>query len=344
VTTTDDVLQRSNHHHPHRNNGLPQQQDYEDQQLLPPKEVVRDSHQWHRIQTDVDVEKYRVRRSMTALQEKWNAVTVLPNPLFCLYFLWRAAWLVTTTTSAKEENVHAANEDPHFGYGQFAFYRNNHNNDIVDNDDDEAVTGWMGTLNNMLGDEQGCLPGYQQWHSMPALPPLPILAIALGICLHAPCSFLYHWRYAHSKGAQHWSRRLDQSGIHVCSALLSYAVSGHWNFFLANLVYNLDCCYRLFSPKHERPFRNQMRILLSVLAYTLPILHRGDVQLFAQLWAVFLVSGWFFAAYPVGGWSHTVFHLVIALVPPLLLQAAAELEASAPQIQLALFCRSQAAA
>jgi hypothetical protein len=172
---------------------------------------------------------------------------------------------------------------------------------------------------------------------MPALPPLPVVAVFMGIALHAPFSFLYHWQYAFQHGAKHWSRRMDQAMIHVCSACLSFGATGHVPFFAANVVYNLDCGYRLFSP-HERPLRNQVRIIVSVLLYTLPILWRGDVTLFVQLWMVFLVSGWCFATYPIGGWSHTVFHLVIALAPRLMLRAAATLPASAAQLELAAQC------
>jgi len=295
----------------------------------PCKEVVRDSDQWENIQTDVDVEKYMTSRSMTATQERWNAVTVIPNPLFCFYYIWSASWLVAVSSSS------SSNDDEDDAIEPF----------LTSNLDE--IPGWMGIWNSLLGDQDGCLAGYPQWHSMPALPPLPVVAVALGIALHAPFSFLYHWKYAYQHGAKHWSRRMDQAMIHICSACLSYAVTGNWNFFLLNAVYNLDCSYRLFSP-HERPLRNQARIFVSFLAYTLPLLlnrggdghHHNNMHVFVQLWAVFLLSGWFFAAYPVGGWSHTVFHLVIALAPPLLLQTAAGLEASAPQLRLAAYCRS----
>ena len=75
-----------------------------------------------------------------------------------------------------------------------------------------------------------------------------------------------------------------------------------------------------------------------MFAYTVPILYRGDVWLFGKIWTVFGISGWFFCTYPVGGWSHALFHLVIALMPPMLLRAACELPASQEQIQRAMQC------
>lgn len=47
-----------------------------------------------------------------------------------------------------------------------------------------------------------------------ALPPTPILAVALGICLHCPFAFIYHFVYApylvSRARIDHWSRRMDQ--------------------------------------------------------------------------------------------------------------------------------------
>ena len=51
------------------------------------------------------------------------------------------------------------------------------------------------------------------------------------------------------------------------------------------------------------------------------------LQLFRKVWGLFLVAIWFFAAYPVGGWSHAAFHIVMVAVPPLLLDMAAKMEA-----------------
>ena len=307
------------HHHYYNTDDLPQDHDYDE----PPKEVVPDNDQWHNIQTDVDVETYMAKRSMTALQERWNAITILPNPLFCLYYLWSAAWVVLQQPQPQQpESEHWSSVESLDKFGT-----------------DTPNLNWWNRL--FVTDEHGCLPGYPDYHSMPALPPLPLVAVFVGIALHAPFSFLYHWQYAFEHGAKHWSRRMDQAMIHVCSACFSYAATGNIPFFTANVVYNLICCHRLFSP-HERPLRNQARIIVSVLLYTLPILYRGDVTLFGQLWIVFLVSGWCFATYPLGGWSHTVFHLIIALKPQLMLRVAATLPAAAAQLELAAYCATAA--
>jgi hypothetical protein len=46
----------------------------------------------------------------------------------------------------------------------------------------------------------------------------------------------------------------------------------------------------------------------------------------------------------VGGWSHAVFHIVIAFVPPLLLRTATALPASQAQLYRAAMCAATTAA
>jgi hypothetical protein len=216
--------------------------------------------------------------------------------------------------------------------------------------------GFGGFLNDMLGDEHGCLNNptaassssswWWWWQAMPALPPLPAMAVALGITLHAPWSVLYHWKYAHALPAgaprtNHWSRRMDQSMIHVASAIIAYGTSGSWDFFMANVFYNLDCVYRQLHEAKVRPRRNKVRLLISVIAYTLPIIwHEGhdNWALFGQLWLVLLIGFWLFGLYPIGGWSHCVFHLVAMLLPPLLMKAACRLPVAQEQMKLAAQC------
>jgi hypothetical protein len=250
---------------------------------------------------DMDVAKYMAKREMTPFQERMNAVTVMPGAFFCIMFLLSGSWL---SPSFVEEHGYTPATSENF-------------------------------------DESQCLSWTWTPH-MHAPPPLPLMAAAFGIIAHAPFSFIYHWKYAHRLPAglprtNHWSRRMDQVMIHFCSGLMAYATSGRWDFFLANALFNMDCIYRQFIPK-VHPRRNQMRIFISVLAYTIPLLRRGDVMLFAKLWLLFSISGWLFGMYPIGGWSHSVFHIVMAFVPPLLMTAALELPASHGQLQVAAQC------
>ena len=254
-----------------------------------------------------DVDEYMARREMTPLQERMNAITVIPGAFYCFLFLLSGSWL-------KQSLV------------------------------DDIMEATMDS-NELATYESRCLSSSWLPH-LHALPPLPVIAAAFGIICHAPFSFVYHWSYAHRLPAgfartNHWSRRLDQAMIHFCSASMAYATSGRLDFFFANLLFNADCMYRQFQTK-IRPRRNQMRIAISVVAYTIPILRRGEWELFGQLWAIFTFGFALFLLYPIGGWSHSAFHLVIALVPPLLMNAAIDLPASQEQLTLAAQCAALA--
>jgi hypothetical protein len=263
---------------------------------------VKDKHPEAVLNNGLDVNKYMAKREMSPLQERVNAITVMPSAFFCFYFLLSGSWL-----------------DPA----------------VVDTARDEILN------EHMEKDWTGCISS--SWFpNLHALPPLPVLAAALGIILHAPCSFVYHWTYAHRlppglARTTHWSRRLDHVMIHFISATMSYATSGSFNFFMANLLFNLDCMYRQFD-RQVRPRRNQIRIGISIMAYMIPLLNRGELFLFAKLMTVFVAAGWFFLAYPVGGWSHSIFHLIIAIMPPLVMSEAMNVPASQDQIRLAAQC------
>jgi hypothetical protein len=279
---------------------------------------------------EMDLEKYMEQRAMTATQEHWNAVTMIPNPLYCLYFLLSGKWVSPELVKEAQQEM-VVPVVLKTGFRVFHRFR--------------RLQGFGGLANVVVGDAHGCLPleSSAWWfpHNMPALPPLPVMAVALGIILHAPFSFWYHWKTPQlprgSARTTHWTRRMDQSMIHVASALLTYATSGSWDYFFANVLYNTDCIYRQFQTK-VRPRRNQIRIGISIVAYTLPIIRRGEFRLFGKLWMVLLTSGWLFGTYPIGGWSHCVFHFVIALLPSLLMNAACELPSAQDQMKLAAQC------
>lgn len=258
-----------------------------------------------RSKKEFDVDQYMAKREMTPFQERMNAVTVMPGGFYCIMFVISGAWLSPMFVDEYGKSPAAA--------APF--------------------------------DETQCL----RWSWMPhlhAAPPLPLVAAALGIVAHAPFSFIYHWKFAHRLPAglprtNHWSRRMDQAMIHFCSACMAYATSGRWDYFLVNALFNLDCIYRQFIPK-VYPRRNQMRIFISLVAYTLPLLRRGDMELFIKLWSLLGISGWLFGLYPIGGWSHSVFHIVMAFVPPLLMEAAMELPSSHHQLEIAAQCALEA--
>jgi hypothetical protein len=118
---------------------------------------------------------------------------------------------------------------------------------------------------------------------------------------------------------------------------MAYATSGRVDYFLLNAAYNLDCAYRQFEER-VRPRRNQIRIAISILLYILPVLSRGYYGDFAKLVSIFTMSGWFFITYPIGGWSHAMFHVIIAFLPHVIMMSACKLPISQQQIELAARC------
>jgi hypothetical protein len=263
----------------------------------------------------VDIESYMTRREMTKTQERWNALTMVPYPAYCLYFLLSAQWFVRQD-----------------------------DDDGLTVETARSVLSSLPTLTTILPtslligtkmDDYGCLsPTW--WHSMPCLPPTPVVAVALGITAHAPFSFVYHWCYAHTlppvARSKHWSRRMDQALIHIGSICACCGTATSLSYIVANAIFNMDCAIQHFRSD-VKPRRNQLRCGLSLLFYTAPLLYR-DPTLFWKMWMVFATSIWFFVAYPVGGWSHAIFHLIMALGPPLTFQAAVGIS----DTRLAQFC------
>jgi hypothetical protein len=247
------------------------------------------------------VDAYMASREMTCTQERGNALTMIPSPLYCIYYIIAGKWLAHAT---------------------------------LQGDNDSTSTPPL--------DSTDCIQSAWFPHSMP---PLSVLFVALGIVIHAPFSFVYHWSYAPIlppgiARTDHVSRRLDQAMIHVASALLSYATSASWYYFWANAFYNADCFRRQFR-KEINPRGNQIRIAISMVFYTGPILVTS-ISLFLECWAVIGVSAWLFVRYPLGGWSHSAFHLVIALLPPLVMEAACRVNPQA--IRQAATCAAAMAA
>jgi len=248
-----------------------------------------------------EVGKYMAAREMTPFQERMNALTVLPNTYYCIMFFLSGSWL---SKSFIEAHAHEMIDDNDFDTSQCINW------------------SWLPNLH--------------------AMPPLAPLAAAIGILCHAPFSMIYHWKYAHRlppglARTIHWSRRMDQAMIHFCSACMSYSTSGRFDFFLINTLFNMDCFYRQFLPKVQ-PKRNQRRIGMSIFMYTIPLFTRGEFSAYMKLAFLFPFGGWLFGRYPIGGWSHSAFHIVMTFVPPIMMATALNLSSSQSQLEVAAQC------
>ena len=216
-----------------------------------------------------DAEEFFDKRVMTAIQERFNAITMIPGMIYCLYFILAGCWISAGDQHGGSPLQRSENSD-WAGIAQEAF---------------GSEHGWRGSL--------GCIHS-SAFPYLTALPPLPVVAAAVGILVHTPFSVMYHWRATTiepSYRVKHWSRRLDHSFIHFASACAAYATSGRVDFFLLNAAFNMDCAYRQFEEK-VYPKRNLNRIASSVFLYLLPVLIYKQYFLFFQFFVMFATGGW----------------------------------------------------
>lgn len=99
--------------------------------------------------------------------------------------------------------------------------------------------------------------------NMISLVPAPMLAIMIGVCVHFPFSFYYHWLCANYlppgyERIDHISRRLDQVFVHISSALCAYGTSGNLKYFLFSALFNADSAYRHFEKKVRIQFLREV--------------------------------------------------------------------------------------
>ena len=238
-----------------------------------------------------DAHKYLSKREMTAVQERVNGLTNIPASLYCLLYVLSGTWLTPS---------------------------------IVDSVRYESWT------NEVSLQEKECI-SISWLPNLHAMAPFPIIAVALAVNLHGPFSLIYHYKYAPSLPTSaridHWSRRMDQVMMHVYSSLIAYALSGSPLFILLLTLFNIDCIYRQFL-KEVIPRRNQTRLVISILACSIPMISRGDYQFFCKLYFVKALGFAIFATYPFGGWSHAVFHLIFLLTPPMMMNYVTDLPAT----------------
>ena len=242
---------------------------------------------------------------MTPFQEKLNALTVLPSPIYCLYFIMSGEWITTKSLSDND-------------YG-FNLLLNNENGSTSDS----CWNLWI-------------------FPYLAAMPPLPVLFVAVGVVLHFPFSFIYHWKYAIALPSgfpriSHWSRRLDHCFIHVISACFSLSSGGSWTYFCFCVLFNGNSAILHFKKK-VYPHRNQIRLAIALTLFVIPLILRGKIETFIQVLSLLAFAGWLFISYPVGGWSHALFHVVVAFIPPILIRSACELNSSEIYIEVAARC------
>jgi len=221
-----------------------------------------------------DTSPYFSGRQMTNTQEMLNAFTMIPGLLACIYTIHTGSWI-------SEESMNIAHANPSC-----------QNSNMEDSDIIRMIK----------------------------LLPYPVLAIAIGVCVHFPFSFYYHWLCARHlppgyQRISHLSRRLDSAAIHFSSAMFSLSTSGNWIYFSLCALYNADSAFKHFQKKVQ-PQRNHRRLALAIILYIAPCVFIKNqplsffIDAFGKMISLLVIGIWFFVAYPIGGYSHSVFHLL----------------------------------
>ena len=255
-------------------------------------------------------------REMTSIQELWNAITMIPYPLFFILMIVTGSWL-------SEDDIHSMQQ-------------------VMISDQSSVAFNMTQHIVMPVFEDTTCIQSvlFPRFH---ALPPAPVLFAALGTIAHTPCSILYHilcaWYIPSGpKRIDHWSRRLDQAMIHFISTCWCYASSANWKYSICALVFNIYSATQLFSKKPHKSNQVIGRMGFGFLLPLFPFLVRGEILFVAQLMCIYGLSFWLFVKYPLGGWSHGLFHLVCAFAIPVMVNGALSLVESQDQIEHAAFC------
>ena len=256
------------------------------------------------------LEKRARSRQMSGAQEVWNAITMLVTPAIGLYFIFSGMWVT-------QDRILQAKEHLLGGTDEFSIL--------------EPLFEGVGRCINST-----------YFPNLYAMPPLATISIVVGYLMHSPCSVYYHLLCAFKlppgkERLNHWSRKLDQAMIYAMSYFTCYGTSGSLKFAVVSMIFSIDSIYRLFQPVY-RPKSILVRMIVAFLLPVLPAIVYGYHEQTRQYFIIFAISGWMFTSYPLGGFSHGVFHLIAALSNPIQLGLSTMLSTSEEAIQIAANC------
>jgi len=131
---------------------------------------------------------------------------------------------------------------------------------------------------------------------------------------HAPFSIIYHVRTAYEMDTDrldNFWRRSDQSAIHITSTLYTIAISRSIIYSIFSLIFNGYSIKRIYAKKSDSVgTRPRIRIAISIITYTAPILWYGDKKRFTKSLQIFTLASTCFVLSPqLLGYGHSFFHL-----------------------------------
>ena len=131
---------------------------------------------------------------------------------------------------------------------------------------------------------------------------------------HAPFSIIYHVRSAYEMDTDrldNFWRRSDQAAIHITSTLYTIAISRSVIYSIFSLIFNGYSIKRIYAKKSDSVgTRPRIRIAISIITYTAPILWYGDKKRFNKSLQIFTLASTCFVLSPqLLGYGHSFFHL-----------------------------------
>eukprot|EP00960_Hanusia_phi_P078450 768817-Hanusia_phi.AAC.12 len=152
------------------------------------------------------------------------------------------------------------------------------------------------------------------WNSQNKL----VMILLMGSSMHLPVSFTYHLSVAFNRYSDRLDndmRRLDQSLQHVVGVMYSFALSGSFEYFLLNLIFNARAVIHLWDSKKSNDGKRWIPIMFCVLMYTFPMLWRGDFCNYGLAMVSMIIGGVSFVPQlntrVCRGWGHTVLHTIL---------------------------------
>mmetsp|Transcript_85751 Transcript_85751/g.227887 ORF Transcript_85751/g.227887 Transcript_85751/m.227887 type:complete len:263 (-) Transcript_85751:264-1052(-) len=139
--------------------------------------------------------------------------------------------------------------------------------------------------------------------------------VALSIVVHNPFSLLYHISCAVNFQKRHPTEgniflKLDLSFIHVAGMILSLATSGSLAYFATCVVFNSVCIYHM-ATWQGTTFQRRLGRLGCMFSYMAPV-GLVDLGLCATILTIFsgMVAAFLFCK-QLGGWGHSVSHVLL---------------------------------
>lgn len=104
------------------------------------------------------------------------------------------------------------------------------------------------------------------------------------------------------------------------------------------MVFNAYCMNVLLTEKSVQPRNTLVRMGIAFFLPILPLIIVGKVVAALSIVIIYGIGVWLFSQYPLGGWSHTAFHLVFFLTIPIYMYTSLDLAFTKSQIELVAKC------